>query len=354
VRLAAAEHRIGNDVLFSCTPGWSLETKVGEFGVAFDKGVEFDRSYLPWRKWRDFSSLRALVGRFRPETIHVHLTHDHVMTALALRGDSTTRLVRSFHREERPRAAAPFRRVAIDPLNGAVAVSSTMGDAIARSYGWASERVLVEHGHIDTRQFHPGSGEGLRAKWNIPAEAMVFGVVSRLRETRGIPWLLDAAAKALPQLPNARLVICGRGTWLDEMLARIAAHPARERIHYAGYVEGDDLLESYRAFDASLLLKPGNDGTCRAALESMASACPVIGGDMGALRDLLGASNAGWLAQVDDVDALAAVMLDVARNAEERRRRGTTARAFVETEFSEEGAARRMVEFYGRLPAVRR
>jgi glycosyltransferase involved in cell wall biosynthesis len=342
-RLAASQLELGHDVL-----------KAEELGVKFDEGVPFDRTYLPWRKYRDFQALRGLIERFRPETVHSHLTHDHMMTALALRGNSQARLVRSFHREEKPRTGIAFRKVAMAGTSGAVAVSSAMAAAIAEAYGFSPAQVFANRGCIDAEQFHPGSGARLRAQWNIPADAMVFGVVSRVRETRGFPWLLDAAAKALPRLPNARLVICGRGTWLDTLLERIAAHPAREQIHYAGYVTGDDLLESYRAFDASLLLKPGNDGTCRAALESMASECPVIGGDMGALRDLLGASGTGWLAPVDDAESLAKAMVEVAGSADERRRRGKIARSYIESDFTERGAAARMVEFYERLPAPAR
>lgn len=353
-RLAASQTDLGHEVLFSATPGASLHSKARDLGVRFEESVRFDRTYLPWRKYRDFRSLADLVQRFRPQTMHCHLTHDHMMSALALPKDGETKLVRSFHREERPRTSFAFRRIAMDATSGAVAVSSSMASAIAAAYGLPPASIFTSRGCIDAEQFHPGPGARLRTQWNVPEDAMVFGVVSRVRETRGFPWLLDAAAKALPHLPNARLVICGRGTWLDELLGRIAAHPAKDQIHYAGYVTGDDLLECYRAFDASLLLKPGNDGTCRAALESMASACPVIGGDMGALRDLLGASGAGWLAPVDDAEALAKAMIDVAGNADERRRRGTIARSLIESDFTERGAASRMVEFYERLPAARR
>ncbi|MDK2973602.1 MAG: hypothetical protein PWP23_3357 [Candidatus Sumerlaeota bacterium] len=345
-RVAAGQIAEGHEVLFALTAGASFDEKAQALGVKTSAHVPFERSYLPHKKLRDLRLLKELIAGFRPDIVHAHLTHDHVLCAAALGKSSAPLLVRTFHREETVRRGA-FARWLMARTHGAISISESMTDQLKRAYSLDERHAACIGGGIDTTRFAPSERGALRREtWGIAPDAPVLGTVSRIRVARGFAWLLDAAALALPPRPEARLVICGRGNWKDEMLQRLETHPARAQIVYAGYVRGSDLEDSYNAFDAALLLKPGNDGACRSALEAMACARPVIGGDVGAIHDLLNDGEAGWLVPLDDVEQLARAMGQALDNRAACHAMGAAARRKIEHAHGEDAMTRRTLEFY--------
>lgn len=351
VRLAAAQRALGHDVLLSATTGASLDRQAQELGVPTTNAVRWRRSYLPHHKWRDFRNLHGLITAWEPDVVHAHLTHDHMMVALALGqpGPGKPLLLRTLHREGKLRTDPLTRGILVRRTGAFATISEAMRRRVIERWAVPAERVSVFAGGVDTARFCPTDrGALLRARWGIPTEAPVVGIVSRLRVERGVQWMLDAAVEALAQMPDARLVICGRGTFVPEMERRLAAHPRREQIVYAGYVTGADLEDAYNAFDVSLLLKPGNDGACRAAQEAMACGKPVIGGRIGAIAELVcedGPQPNGWLVDEDDIAGLSAAMRASLANLEETRRRGAHARQRILADYSELANAERMIQF---------
>ena len=63
-----------------------------------------------------------------------------------------------------------------------------------------------------------------------------------------------------------------------------------ERIHFSGYLEGDDLLNGYAAMDAAFSAEAGNDASVRAVLEAMSCGLPVVGVQDGAIADVVDAA----------------------------------------------------------------
>lgn len=351
-RLARAEAALGHEVRFALTPGSSFDREAAALGLDVERSIPFDRSLLLHRRWRDRGLLARLIGGFKPDIVHAHLTHDHVLAALVIGAPRVGApiLVRSWHREAKPRRDPLTRWLGSRRTFGAVAVSRQLAGELSRAYGFPESRVLVTRGTVDCRRFQPtGRGSAMRERWGVPAGAPVAGVISRLRVARGIEWLLDAAEEFLARVPDGWLVICGRGNWQEAMKARIASHPHGVRIRYAGYVTGADLEDAYNAFDVGLLLRPGNDGACRGALEAMACGKPVIAGDLGALRDLIGGTERGWLVPDMDRGALAEAVVGALANLSETRRRGAIARAAMEGAYGEAGLAGEVAGFYERL-----
>jgi len=352
-RTALGQTRAGHDTLFAMTTGSSLEERSLELGVNVTGRVPFERSYWPHRKLRELHLLQELVADFRPDVVHAHLTHDHIMAGAAIgpTGPGKPVLVRTWHREEPPRRDAFTRALVIKRTSGSIGVSGALCANIREAFDLPAERVARIGGSVDSDLFRP-SDDGrarLRAKWGIPADAPVAGVVSRLRITRGIPWLLDAAEDFLAAVPNARLVICGQGSYKAEMLERLESHPRAAQIVYAGYVSGQDLLDSYSAFDVAFMLKPGNDGACRSALEAMACARPVIGGDLGAIHDLLAGSDDGWLVPADDRARLATATAEALSDPAAAIARGAKARSRIIRDCNLEAITRTTVGFYESL-----
>ncbi|MEQ8820821.1 MAG: glycosyltransferase family 4 protein [Sumerlaeia bacterium] len=350
-RQALAEQQCGAEVLFALSGRASLQKKASELGLNTSSDVRFHRKYFPWRKIEDVLRLRALIRDFRPDVLHCHLTHDHCLAAAALAGQKDPKpvVVRTFHRGTVHTGLA-HRALLMPRTQGAVAISREIASQLCNTFGMREEDIYLHRGGVDLTVFRPTNrGARLREKWGISADAPVIGLISRIRIARGHEWLLEAAADALPLVPQARLVICGRGNWQKQMVKLLKTHPARDQIVYAGYIYSPDLEDAYNAFDVSLLLRPGNDGTCRSALETMACGRPVIAGDMGALKDLLEDGRAGWMVPNDDRPALANAMVEALTRPDLREERGRHALWYAREFCNVEKLGPRMLAYYKSL-----
>src|SRR5205814_10189775 len=82
-------------------------------------------------------------------------------------------------------------------------------------------RVASVPAGVDGAWFSPGRAPELRARWGIPEGAPLAGIVARMKPERGHRELLHGFARALAQVPEAWLVLVGRGED-EEPLRRVA------------------------------------------------------------------------------------------------------------------------------------
>src|SRR5262249_45011578 len=98
----------GHDVTFACIRGDALEARAAAVGLPPVAGLALERTARPWVLARHGRALRRLVREHGIEVVHAHLTHDHWLAALALRG-LACRLVRTVHHRRAIRAGAAQR-----------------------------------------------------------------------------------------------------------------------------------------------------------------------------------------------------------------------------------------------------
>jgi glycosyltransferase involved in cell wall biosynthesis len=124
---------------------------------------------------------------------------------------------------------------------------------------------------------------------------------------KGFDILLEAFSRLETTAPFARLrVVGGPGD-----LAHLRASYRSRRIAWVGPLSQDGLARELRAADC-LVLPSRNDSFGMVVAEALASGIPAIVSEMVGAKDLLTEGETGWIVPVDDVERLAAVMLDVA------------------------------------------
>src|SRR5258705_8902540 len=160
--------------------------------------------------------------------------------------------------------------------------------------GGAADGVGVVAGVVDTERFARRRGRAqVGESLGLKADQRVIGLVARLQPHRRVELVLEALARALRDAPGLRLLVVGRGTRAREVLDEPARRLGLEHaVIRAGYLRGDDYLDTLALMDALVYLVPGSDGSCRAALEAMAMGTPVIGSRRGVLPELI-AGGAG-------------------------------------------------------------
>jgi glycosyltransferase involved in cell wall biosynthesis len=174
----------------------------------------------------------------------------------------------------------------------------------------------------------------------LPDQAVAVGYLGRMHPEKGPDLLVEAMVRRLRDVPEAHLVLVGRGP-LDEAL-RTAAAPLGARAHLLGEVV-DGAANLLAGLD--VYAQPSRrEGRSVAMLEAMAASLPTVAHRLPAVAELHPDGTTALLVPLEDVDALGAALLALVRDPARRRSLGEAARARV-TAFSLDA----MVEAYVRL-----
>jgi glycosyltransferase involved in cell wall biosynthesis len=259
------------------------------------------------------------------DLVHAHFSNDHALALLALRGLPGVRLVRTVHsaRSLRPR---PFQGLVHRRTDGLVAVCRAHARLLVERFGVDPRRVLASRGAVDPAAFAP-EGPDLRAELGLAPGQPAAGIVARVKPDRRHGELLQAFRAVAAGMPEARLVVVGRGEGLDALRALVAGSGLEGRVVFAGYRTGPELAAAYRTLDAKVLLAEGNDGTCRALLEAMACGRAAVAYRFGAPAETVVDGVTGRLVDEGDVAGLAGALAEILGDRARARAMGAAGRA---------------------------
>ncbi len=335
----------------ACIPGRSFERRARERGVEVLDLLSFHRKYNPISTIRDIRRLQRFVLEHTVDIVHCHLSHDHWLAAAALRffRRIPVLLIRSYHRFVAP-YRDPFHRWLYENATDLlITPTQALGDVLKSRMDTHDNVLRVVHGAVDTQRFNPDiDGSPIRERAKISPGAPVAGLVARLRKDRGIFWLMKSIPLVLEKHPNAYFIFVGRGElkyWLLDYINKI---PHGNRILRAGY-QTTALPQFYAAFDCSLFLGLGSDGSSRAVLEAMASATPVIALNSGGLDEVIEHGKNGLLVEPQDVDGLADAISQLFSDKARRDAMGREARKTIIQRFTEERRAADTLDIYRHL-----
>lgn len=292
LNLCVALRRLGVEADFACAPdaGASIN-KVVE--TARDRGIEPILKFN-LRKYRHpvLNPMdRFLLGGFlkanRYDLIHAHLDNAHrIAMTTAMRAGIP--VVRSSYYGEGVPARKDFGRV----LTSAACILEPSHLALehdAQTFGISRDKLCVIPGAVDTERFDPAREvpDG-RRRLGIPPDAFVVGIVARMQTHRRYEDFFRAMRMLSEERDNLHVIVVGRGTYQEQVgLAPVQELGLADRVHFSGYVDGEDYVGMLKAFDVKVFLVPGSDGTCRAVREAMAMAKPCIVADRGMLKEIV-------------------------------------------------------------------
>jgi glycosyltransferase involved in cell wall biosynthesis len=344
IRLVHGLRRRGHRALLGVAPGDRFEAKAREAGLEPIPGLNLKARFEPAGFVHDLRLLRNLIRTEAVDIIHCHHSHDHWLGLLARSSRSeSVSLVRTFHN---------FRAVKRDRLSAglyrrteaAFAVSRQI-ESRCRDAGIPAGRTFWIPGVADLPRFG-GDADPLTIREEFKlGRAPVVVSVARLAPNRGHELLLAAFRLLLASHPEARLLLVGKGETRNRLEQMVAEMALADRVVFTGYRDRD-LPQVLAAADCFALMAAGSDESCRAALEAMAAARPVVARRVGALPETVVDGETGLLVKDDRpqsvAEALAAILGDPAR----ARAMGQAGRRRAETEFSPERSLAIVEEVY--------
>jgi glycosyltransferase involved in cell wall biosynthesis len=163
----------------------------------------------------------------------------------------------------------------------------------------------------------------VREELGIAAAEFAVGTVTRLHESKGNSYLVDAAARVIKERPQARFFLVGEGPLLGELQAQAAGLGLGDRFVFAGFRR--DVAGTLSAFDLSVFPSLW-EGTPITAFEALAMGKPIVATDADGLLDILTNDRDAAIVPKRNVDALAEKIVWAIDRPEERARLGAAAR----------------------------
>ena len=331
LRLLEGLRARGHRPLLGVIPGDRFEVKAREAGFPPLPGLSLSSRMGPLGLVRDVSRLRRVIRSERVDLIHAHHSHDHWLAWLAARG--AVPIVRTFHNLRSVRGGrldrGLYSRTAVH-----FAVSRQI-EARCRDLGLRS-RVVWTPGTADLPRFaaETDDGQAIREEFKL-GDAPVVVTVSRLAANRGHELLLNAFRIVLAGLPRARLLLVGKGETRARLEQTVVEMGLAGQVIFTGYRDRD-LPEVLAAADCFALMAAGSDDSCRAALEAMAAARPVVARRVGALPETIAHGETGLLVDEEGPESVAAALRAILGDRERARAMGRAGRARAAAEFGPE------------------
>ncbi len=199
------------------------------------------------------------------------------------------------------------------------------------AYGVPAERVLHVPNGVDRERFAgvtERDARSLRRELNLDRCKVVLYVGSLSLTNHPLDLLLSAFARVYRRESAARLLIVGAGEDYDTLQRRVDEMGLAESVWFSGRV-APERVPLYLTM-AGVSVEPVRDDLVARArsplkvFESMAVGTPVVAGDVGERREILG--EAGVLVAPGDAEALAEGLLTVLHDRDARRRMAQAAK----------------------------
>ena len=202
-------------------------------------------------------------------------------------------------------------RVGAAYADAIVAVSAAVKDRLITDIGYPARKVKVVRNGVASReyQFNSRHREAVRRQHAIPAEAFVFGMLTRLTHEKGLDIALQALARVDAECPATPfwLIIAGEGNEADGLETLAASLGIEHRVKFIGFVSRPDELLS--AYDV-ILFSSRREGLPLGLLQGMATGCVPIVTNVSGMPEAVDSPSVGWVVPPDDPVAIAGAMIE--------------------------------------------
>jgi glycosyltransferase involved in cell wall biosynthesis len=259
---------------------------------------------LAWKTWR-------LVRELRPSVVHAHWLLPQGLVAAVLKGIEPrmpTFLVTSHGADLFALRAAPLqalKRWVARRAAGVTVVSGAMREELTR-IGVDPSTVQVMPMGVDLAvRFRPDPAV------ERSRDELLF--VGRLVEKKGLRHLIDAMPAILRAHPTAFLTVAGFGPEEAQLREQARALGVAAQVRFLGPVRQEELPDLYRraaVFVAPFVAGSSGDqeGLGLVLVEAAGCGCPVVAGDVPAVRDVVVDRRVGIRVPPGDATSLAAAV----------------------------------------------
>jgi glycosyltransferase involved in cell wall biosynthesis len=321
------------------------------------ESLGIDITYLHKSKF-DPATLTALLKVIdRQQTDILHL-HGYGATTFGRVAGKMRKLPTILHEHANLTDTPWFQKVAdrilVPATDIAIAVSKSTAEFVIQARQMPPERVKVVYLGVPLEEFSRTrtleETAAARHELGVAPDEFLVGSVTRLHDSKGNSYLVEAAQKVLSQRPKTRFVVFGEGPLRPELEAQARALGLGDRFAFNGFAR--DVARVVSAFDISVFPSLW-EGTPLTVFEALAMGKPILATDADGLVDVLTHEHDAVIVPKRDADALAAGLLRLIDSPEDRARLSVHARV-TGRQYDIAAFVRKMEQLYDLLVQVSR
>jgi glycosyltransferase involved in cell wall biosynthesis len=273
------------------------------------ESMGIDITYLSKSKF-DPTTLPALLKVIRRKQTDILHLHGYGATTFGRIAAGMRRIPAILHEHANLTDTPWFQKIAdavLEPETDiAIAVSQSTADFVVRARQLPHDKVKVVYLGVPLDEFSrarsPEEIARARAQLGAAPGDFVIGCVTRLHESKGNSYLVDAAKLVLDRRPSTRFVVVGEGPLRPALEAQARSLGLGDRFVFAGFAK--DVPHVVSAFDVSAFPSLW-EGTPLTVFEALAMGKPIVATDADGLMDVLTAERDAIIVPRRDAPALA-------------------------------------------------
>ncbi len=250
-----------------------------------------DITYLHKSKF-DPSTLPALLKVIDRKKIDILHLHGYGATTFGRMAGAMRRLPTILHEHANLTDTPWFQKIAdaaLEPVTDiAIAVSRSTAEFVIHARRIPPEKVKVVYLGVPLEEFSrdrvPEEVQAARRELGIAPEEFAIGTVTRLHDSKGNSYLVEAARLVLNDRPTARFFVVGEGPLRQPLEEQARALNISDRFIFAGFAK--DVPRVVSAFDVSVFPSLW-EGTPLTVFEALAMGKPIVATDADGLLDVL-------------------------------------------------------------------
>jgi glycosyltransferase involved in cell wall biosynthesis len=289
-----------------------------------------DITYLERGKFDPFTlpAMLRLIDRKRIDILHLH---GYGATTFGRAAAALRRTPAILHEHANLTDTPWFQKVAdkaLEPFTDvALAVSESTRDFVVNARQIPPGKVKVVYLGVPLEDFSrprtPEEVADARRELGIAPDEFAVGTITRLHDSKGNSYLVEAAARVVAERPGARFFLAGEGPLLGALEAQAASLNLAARFVFVGFRR--DVARTLSAFDLSVFPSLW-EGTPITAFEALAMGKPIVATDADGLLDILTANYDAVIVPRRDAHALADKIVWAIDHPDDRARLAAAAR----------------------------
>ncbi|GAW94022.1 glycosyltransferase family 4 protein [Calderihabitans maritimus] len=159
---------------------------------------------------------------------------------------------------------------------------------------------------VDTRRFSfVDDPRAVRRELALPLDRPILLSVRRLVARMGLENLITAMRYVVKQIPDALLLIGGKGYLETSLRAQVRQFHLESNVQFLGFISEEKLPKYYQAADLFVLPTTMLEGFGLSTIESLSCGTPVLATPVGANPEVVGPLGSEFLCKDTTADSLA-------------------------------------------------
>ncbi len=326
------------------------------------------RSVIPGKDFLAYRAIKKKIRKFQPQVVHTHGAKPGLLGRLAAWRCGVPVIIHTFHGHIFHSYFNTFLSWFVVKVEQTIARISTAVIAINEKlrteliYTYkitVAEKVKLIRLGIETEKLNDPDGilrKTFRTAFHVPDDCTAVGIVGRLVPVKNHSLFAEAAAIVLQKNKNIRFFVIGDG----QEKASIQMLLKQKGIEFMNTDDNPtacsapviftswrtDMNAVFAGLDINVLTSL-NEGTPVSIMEAMAAGKAVVSTPVGGVAELLENGKTGILCSSEAT--IAAAIIHLADNPQEREMLGSNARQLAEAEFSKQHEVAKLSSLYKAL-----